>query len=262
MIFLKDETFIYYEVQGEGQPLLLIHGVIVDSWLYENTAKILSKHYKVITYDRRGGSRSQCTEKASFDMDAQISDVKDLLDMLGIEKTIICGASAGAVVGQYFMQCYPERVEKLIMYEPPLVSLLDDDGESAKWVAMMEDLIARKKYNTATLRFMQSIGSTDERAPKKPDEVAMREMYNIQPFLQNEYSVFLRYVPDIEKCKSMVDKIIVAVGEKSGDGPYAVAAKKFAEIIGAKLLYYPGYHNLPADLPQEFAVCVMGTLML
>jgi len=262
MFLYKDDVSLYYEVRGEGTPLLLIHGVVVDAWLYAATAKILSKFYKVITYDRRGCSRSKCSEKAVFDMDAQISDIRDLLDALGIEKTVICGASAGAVTGQYFLQNYPERVEKLIMYEPPLLSLMNENDESKNWISMMEDLIQRKKYNTATLKFMQSIGETDARAPQKPGDVMMREMYNIQFFLEKEYSLFMHYCPDIEKCRTLADKIIVAVGEKSGDGPYPAASKRFASLTGAKLLYYPGYHNLPADLPEEFAICVTGTLML
>lgn len=52
------------------------------------------------------------------------------------------------------------------------------------------------------------------------------------------------------------------VGEKSADGSYPTAAKRFAELVGARLLYFPGYHNLPEDLPEEFAVCVLGALKI
>ena len=260
MILEKNGVSLYYEVRGEGAPLMLIHGVVVDAWLFERTAKILSKYYKVITFDRRGSSRSIASEDATYDVDAQIEDVKDLLDALKIEKVMICGVSAGAVVGQYFLQNYPERVDKLIMYECPLVSLLDEEDESHQWVDMMKDLIARRKLNTAALKFMQSIGSTDTRAPEKPEEISLREMGNIHHFLKDEYAVFLDYMPDVEKTKALADKIAVVVGEKSGDGPYPVAAKYFANMIGAKLLYYPGYHNVPSELPKEFAINVHGTL--
>ena len=43
MILEKNGISLYYEVRGEGAPLLLIHGVVVDAWLFERTAKILSK---------------------------------------------------------------------------------------------------------------------------------------------------------------------------------------------------------------------------
>ncbi len=262
MYLEKEDVRLSYEVRGSGPPLLLIHGVVVDSWLYEKTSRILSKYYRVIIFDRRGTNKSVAAAGARFDMDAQISDVRDLLDALGIERTYIAGASAGAVVGQYFMQCYPERVGALIMYEPPILSLLTDTDEHQEWIAMMEDLIARKKYNRATMNFVMSIGDTDDRAEKKPEEVELREMQNFQHFFEDEYSVFMHYKPDIEKSRSLSDRIFVAVGEKSVDSPYPKAAKRFAELAGAQLFYYPGYHNLPSDLPREFAICVLGTLML
>lgn len=257
-----EEGSLFYEVRGSGEALLLIHGVVVDSWLYEKAAELLAARYKVITFDRRGSSRSECRAGASCSMEAQIGDIQALLDYLNIREAIIVGASAGAVIGQYFMQRFPGRVKKLLMYEPPFVSLMPKSAGAADWVKMMKALIAAGKYNTATLKFMQSIGETDSRAPKKPDDVAMREMNNIQHFLKDEYAVFMDYCPDIEGCRKLSDKITVAVGEKSGKSLYALAAEKFAETTGSRLLHYPGCHNLPADLPVEFAVCVMGTLLL
>lgn len=263
MFLEKEDVKLYYEVRGNGEPLLLIHGAVVDAWLYENAAGLLEKHYTVITFDRRGSSRSIAQEDTRYDLDAQASDVKDILDALEIEEVTIVGASAGAVLGHYFLMKYPKRVKKLLMYEPPLVTLTRDDEDSKQaWVDMMKDLIARGKYNKAVYEFALSIGSTDERAPKKPEEVAQREMKNFYHFLEKEYVTFIDYCPDIEKSVAYADKIIVAVGEKSSESPYAKAAKKFAALLGKNVLYYPGYHNLPAELPAEFAVCVMGTLLL
>ena len=57
MYLEKENVSLYYEVHGEGDPLILIHGVIVDADLYRETAKLLSKYYKVILYDRRGSGK-------------------------------------------------------------------------------------------------------------------------------------------------------------------------------------------------------------
>lgn len=263
MILNKADVSLYYEVRGEGEPLMLIHGAVVDAWLYENTAKFLEKHFMVITFDRRGSSRSIATEEATYDMDAQILDVKDILDELKIEEIIIVGASAGAIIGHYFLMKYPQRVKKLLMYEPPLLALTMEDENSQKdWIEMMKDLIARGKYNQALYEFAMSIGSTDERAPQKPEEVSIREMQNFYHFLKDEFDVVIDYYPDIEKSIEQTDKIILAVGESSGNAPYPTATKKFSTLLNKKVLYYPGYHNLPSDMPMEFAICVLGTLLL
>lgn len=263
MYLEKEKVSLYYEVRGEGEPLMLIHGAVVDAWLYENAAKLLEKHFQVITFDRRGSSRSLAKEDAAYDMEAQIEDVKDLLDELKIDCVTLMGASAGGIVAHYFLMKYPERVKKILMYEPPLLKVLEDGEESRKeWVEKMRDLIAQGKYGKATLEFMMSIGSADERAPEKPEEVSFREMGNFRHFLKDEFDPFIDYVPDMKKSAALADKIIVAVGESSGDAPYATAAKKFAELLNKKVLYYPGYHNLPAEMPREFAICVLGTFLL
>ena len=58
MFIEKDDVSLYYEVRGNGDPLILIHGVIVDAGLYEEAARLLAGRFRVVTYDRRGYSRS------------------------------------------------------------------------------------------------------------------------------------------------------------------------------------------------------------
>jgi len=263
MYLKKENLSIFYEVQGQGAPLLLIHGAVVDSWLYENTAKLLAKHFTVITYDRRGSSRSKVEGDASFELEAQCEDVKDILDALNIPEITIAGASAGGIIGHYFIVKYPERVKKLIMYEPPLLALtMEDENSQKEWVDMMKDYISRGRLNKALYEFALSIGSTDTRAPEKPADVAKREMENFYHFLQHEFDIFIDYYPDLEKSKELSEKLVIAVGESSGDAPYPTAARKFAGLLDKEILYYPGYHNLPSDMPKEFAICIMGTLLL
>lgn len=262
MFLEKEEVSLYYEVRGAGEPLLLIHGVIVDSWLYENTAAILQNFYQVITYDRRGSSRSRCRDGAEFGMDAQAGDIVDLLDELQIEEVNVIGVSAGAVLGQYFMQCYPQRVKKLIMYEPPLLSLLKDREDVAGWITKVENLVLDRKVNTAFIDFIKSLGNLDERAEPKPAEVSLREMGNVRHVMEDEYSVFIHYCPDLERCRELASRIVVGTGDKSGDSLYVQAAEKFADLIGCRLLHFPGCHNLPSDLPVEFAAGMLGTLQI
>lgn len=265
-MYLERENFkLYYEVLGQGQPMLMIHGASVDAGLYEMAAQHLAKHYQVILYDRRGSSRSEAKEGATlcYDLETQVEDVKDLLHHLGIEKAILVGASAGAILAHRFLMKYPDMVEKVLLYEPAILTLLEGTEDSRReWVDKMEDLIGRKKLNTAMFEFIMTIGEPDLRAPKKSEEQSMREMKNLYNFLPLEFETFIEYRPDLEKSKELADKIIVAVGDGSGSAPYATAAKAFATTIGKQVLYYPGLHNAPYELPTEFAICVMGTLLL
>lgn len=262
MYLEKEDVSLYYEVRGTGKPLVLIHGVIVDAGLFERAAELLAKHFQVITFDRRGNSRSRLREEKSFCMDAQADDIRDLLDALGVESADLAGCSAGAVIGQHFLQRYPERVRHLILFEPAMLGMMMGEPELKKWVEDMNQLVEKRKFCSAVLKFAEHIGSFDKRSPAKNPEASMREMGNHQYALTVEFPGLVDYVPDLEKLKRHAEKLTVAAGEKSGATVYARAAGELAEKLGKKVLYYPGYHNLPYDLPEEFAVSVLGTLML
>ncbi len=262
MYLNKDDVSLYYEVRGEGEGLVLIHGVVVDSDFFRETAQLLSYFYRVVTFDRRGSSRSVCKGERTFTMESQIEDIKDLMDELGMEQSFVVGASAGAVIGQYFFQTYPSRVKHLILYEPALHGALFDDEESVQWVSQMKSLVERRKYSSAILTFSQHIASTDPRAPKKDPRISMREVGNYEYMLTKELPALLSYHPNLDRMRTLSDQVSIAVGEKSEGKAYAHAGMRLAELLGKKALFYPGYHNLPYDLPREFALCVLGTLLL
>ena len=99
MFIEKDDVSLYYEVRGNGDPLILIHGVIVDANLYASAADLLANYYQVITYDRRGNSRSVFKGEPHFSMEGQAQDILSLMEALGIDKAYIVGQSAGAIIG-------------------------------------------------------------------------------------------------------------------------------------------------------------------
>lgn len=263
MYLEREDVNLYYETYGEGEPLLLIHGVIVDAQLYLQAARLLSGYYQVILYDRRRNSRSVCRGEKPFSIEDQAEDIRVLLDTLGIQKAWIVGTSAGAAVGEYFLYRYPERVRHLLMYEPALLGyLMETSGEFREWAGNMERLVEQKKISSAILSFSRHIGFEDPRSPQKPEEYSRRMMENFEYALTVEIPGLLQYRPDLDRMKVNAGKITLAAGEKSGDTVYRQAALTLAERIGKHALFFPGGHNLPYDLPKEFAVCVLGTLML
>ena len=267
MHLTKDNTSIYYEVQGEGEPLILIHGVITDSFLFEQASQILSSVFRVVTFDRRGNSRSRSgaadPDHAPFSLDEQAEDISALMDELDIRDAFIAGVSGGAVIGEYFLEKHPERVRHLIMYEPAMLGhMMAEDREFREWSDKTEALLKAGKVSSALLRFMQHLGPADERSPVRPAEVSARELGNTAYAFNSEIPAIHSYVPDISIMKANADKITVAAGEKSGDTAYVREALRLSDIIGKKLIYYPGGHNLPYDLPDGFAVSILGTVML
>lgn len=262
MYLEKEDVSLYYEIQGEGDLLILIHGVIVDADLYSSAAGLLSRYYRVLTYDRRGNSRSVCRGEPKFDMEDQAQDLLDLMQEVQAESACLVGTSAGAIVGQYFLQKYPQKVRHLIMYEPAIMGFLDDMPNVHAWTDQMKNLIENHKYNSAIMEFVRKITSYDSRSPQKTSEEAAREMGNHEFALTQEFPELVAYHPDIERMREDADKITLAMGEKSTDPVYVEGLGRLAHAIGKDVLFYPGFHNLPYDLPREFAINVLGTLML
>ena len=105
---------LYYEVHGEGTPLVLICGLGYPLWQWHLMVPYLEKHFQVITFDNRGVGQ---TDKPAGPYTAPIlaKDTVGLLDALGIDKAVAMGHSMGGFIAQAMALEYPERVSKLIL---------------------------------------------------------------------------------------------------------------------------------------------------
>ncbi len=112
----------YYEDEGEGVPVLFIHGGFggAESALYwkQSTFKgvLPPDRFRVITYDRRGGGRSSFV-KGHYALKDLAKDARALLRHLGVERSIVVGDSLGGIVAQRYGLDYPEAVESLVLAE-------------------------------------------------------------------------------------------------------------------------------------------------
>jgi len=105
---------LYYEVHGEGEPVVLIGGWgdDVNAWAFQIPA--LAKHFKVITFDNRDiGRSSEAT--GSYSMKDMAEDTAGLLEGLDIRAAHIIGWSMGGAISQELVLRHPEKVRKLIL---------------------------------------------------------------------------------------------------------------------------------------------------
>lgn len=110
---LKDLD-LYYEVYGEGKPLVLLHGNSGSIKDYYQQIPVLSKQYKVIAVDTRGQGKSKDTSRKDFTYIIFADDLKALVDHLKLDKINIVGWSDGGNTGLEFALKYPEHLNKLI----------------------------------------------------------------------------------------------------------------------------------------------------
>jgi len=110
-----DDIQIYYEVKGEGFPLVMIQGLSysLDGWdprLIEG----LSKMFKLVLFDNRGAGRTGVSNR-EYTMKLLADDTAGLMDALGISKAHILGLSMGGMIAQELVLNYPEKVAKLVL---------------------------------------------------------------------------------------------------------------------------------------------------
>ena len=89
-------TTLYYELRGDGPPLLFISGGPGDAGFWPEVADALADEYTVVSYDRRGNSRSPRPENwTEAPVDEQADDAAALLEALGLAPAVVYGHSAG-----------------------------------------------------------------------------------------------------------------------------------------------------------------------
>lgn len=113
-----DGTKIYYEVKGNGQPVLLVHGFIVNGQSWKRTElykDLLNEGYKVIILDQRGnGFSDKPHDSTAYDNDAEAKDIMGLLKHLNIKKYSAVGYSRGSIIVARLL-ALDKNIQKAVM---------------------------------------------------------------------------------------------------------------------------------------------------
>ncbi len=99
---------IYYEIHGEGEPLILISGMGGDRTFWQSSIGPLSKCYKVIVFDTRGIGKTDAPT-APYSMEMFADDLAGLMEGLQIEKAHILGFSMGGNIAQFLQPVIPKK---------------------------------------------------------------------------------------------------------------------------------------------------------
>lgn len=111
----------YYEEQGSGTPLLLVHETGGHTGMFKGVMALLASSHRVITYDRRGHTQSKAPLPSSKDyLRRSADDAAILLRELGAPRAIVAGWGMGGVVALALAVHHHDAVSHVILYETPL----------------------------------------------------------------------------------------------------------------------------------------------
>ncbi len=123
-----DDGRLYYEVEGEGPALVMIHAGFLDSRMWDSQFKLYSQNYRVIRYDVRGFGKSDIA-KTKF---SDYRDLHTLLKHLRVERTSLLGVSNGGRIALDFAVEYPDMVEALVLVAPGVSGYKDSGPEEER----------------------------------------------------------------------------------------------------------------------------------
>lgn len=105
---------MYYEIHGEGEPLVLIHGAGLETSTVGPLIQMFTSKYKVVSIDNRGVGRTDKPDEP-YTIEMMAEDTVGLLNAIGIKKAHFIGSSMGGRIAQVVAVKYPEMVKGLIL---------------------------------------------------------------------------------------------------------------------------------------------------
>jgi pimeloyl-ACP methyl ester carboxylesterase len=250
-------TELYYEARGDGPPLLLVAGGLADAGQFTALGEALAEQHRVITYDRRGNSRSPAPAGwTTTTVEEQADDATALLQALGIPAASVYGHSIGAPIALGLAVRRPEMVAAVILHDPALLSVLADPGGVLAVVGPLveEAMQAGGPAAAADAFYRFAVGdavdalepATYERMKADGAVLFGVEFQSLSGWSVDEQALGRTRVP-----------ALVLAGAESPPF-FREAAGWLAARLGGAVEEVPGGHGAPFDHPADTAARVAG----
>lgn len=248
---------LYYEISGEGEPLILIHGGNMDRRMWDEQFESFAERFKVIRYDVRGFGKSDKQVKPF----AHHQDLFDLMKFLKIEKASLVGLSMGGGIAADFTLTHPEMVEALVLACPGIVGFRFSPAAQAYTIATIE--AARD----------ESFAKAVEMWLKSPYLIPAMERPELQRILRqmalDNASIWLKnYVweRDLkplawERLEEIKTPTLLIWGDRDTPDILNLVEQAAKRISNAKTVVLKGVGHLPnMESPKEFDAAVLSFL--
>ena len=246
---------LYYQTRGTGPALILSCGGPGNADTLAPLAESLQDTYTVITYDRRGYSRSHLDDPAEKAGIARHSDdLRRLITHLGTGPAAVFGTSFGALIALDLAATAPADIGTLVVHEPPLGQILasterqpfdlnlDTEPDPAAALNAIAASVGVKRGLNADGPAMRPGGGG---AGARPGDVEL--------FIRRDVPAIGDYHLDLDRLDAMAGRIIVTASEEGqGFYPYQ-CAQQLAAHLGTRLVELPGNHAGMIQQPAEFA---------
>ena len=233
-------TPLHYEVTGEGEWLVLIHGNTLDLRMWDDQLPAFSRHYRVLRYDLRGFGRSPLPGAQPY---SHAQDLRNLLQHLGCRRAHILCSSMGGRVAVDFTLTFPDMVDRLITVDANLdgyVFAETPPAALATSVARSEGVAAARSAWLAHPMFAPVLRHTDAGWRVRD----MVEAYSAWHWINDDPHQPL--TPSaIERLESIIAPTLVVAGTEDVYDFRRIADVLAARIPNADKTLLPGIGHMP-----------------
>lgn len=232
---------LYYEDQGAGQPVVLIHGYPLNGHSWERqTRELLASGYRVITYDRRGfGNSSKVNE--GYDYDTFAADLNTVLETLDLRDVVLVGFSMGTgELARYVGTYGHERIAKLAFLaslEPFLVQT-DDNAEGVPQ-SVFDGIAAAAKSDRYAwyTQFFSDFYNLDDTLGERISQEAVTGSWNVATSSAPvaAYAVVPTWIEDfrgdVDAVRESGKPTLILHGTADNILPIDATARRFAKLV-------------------------------
>lgn len=260
-------TRLYYQVAGEGYPLVLMHGGIMDSTMWDDQFETFAQHYRVIRYDLRGFGQSDLPGTEPFSMRG---DLRALLEFLGVEKANVLAISMAGSIAIDFALDYPHMVNALVLVAPGVNGFDYDAIESENEKAMFQEIeaaFASGDLERAVELEIRAWVDGPNRTPEQVDPGVRRRVYDMD--LHNasrteeiEWPATQQLEPQaVKRLAEICVPTLLVVGDGDLREQISVVDMLATSIPGAQKAVMHGVAHVPnMESPAEFNHIVLDFL--
>jgi len=235
---------LHWEARGSGRAVLLIAGTPGDGGQFDQVVAPLARDHLVISYDRRGTSRSgRDADWNATSVAEQADDAAQVLAAVGVSDAVVFGTSNGALVALELAVRHPRRVAGLLLHEPPLLSVLGDPEPVTSAIGSVIGPAMDAGGPPAALEAFLRFAFGDRIVESWTAGLRERMLSNAAMAFSVELPAFQSYRPNPATLAGCAGPARVLVGEQQQLPFFAEAARWLADALGTDVGSLPGAHG-------------------
>ncbi|MFD6351628.1 alpha/beta fold hydrolase [Nocardia tengchongensis] len=255
---------LYYEIRGTGPMLLISQSGEGDAPRSEALVRNLENEFTVVTYDRRGLSRSRIhDENARPSVATHADDVHRLLAAMTDQPVLMLGCSMGASLGLHLAATHPEQVHTLIAHEPvsPWLLAATQRAHHQRELEECQEVCRAQGWRAALAPMARTLGINPadqeiEEGVQLPP-ITPERAGNFTYFIEQDFTAIREDRLDVARLARTTTRILPAIGRRTPAQVFdRLCAVELSQLMGVEVTEFPGGHNGNLTHPAAYAATI------